>query len=92
MGLADYDMLLHPSHMVSLPLCATQHQAHTTSGKIDAAVGIEYIKRATAISTIESDKPTLNSNLWFDITGRTFSAKPTAPGLYINSGKKYIIR
>ena len=61
-------------------------------GKIDAAAGIEYIKRATAISTIESDKPTLNSNLWFDITGRIFNAKPTAPGLYINSGKKYIIR
>ena len=61
-------------------------------GKIDAAAGIEYIKRATAINTISSDKPTNDSNRWIDITGRTYKDKPTAPGIYINSGKKYIIK
>ena len=61
-------------------------------GKIDAAAGIEYIKRTTAVNNIESDKQSVDSNLWFDITGRTYNSKPTAPGIYINSGKKYIIK
>ncbi len=62
-------------------------------GKIDAAAGIEYIKKATtAINSIESDEPAVDSNLWFDITGRTYNSRPTAPGIYINSGKKYIIK
>ena len=61
-------------------------------GKIDAAAGIEYIKKATAINSIESDKPEVDSNLWYDITGRTYNTRPTAPGIYINSGKKYIIK
>ena len=62
-------------------------------GKIDAAAGIEYIKKATtAVNSIESDEPAVDSNLWFDITGRTYNSKPTAPGIYINSGKKYIIK
>ena len=61
-------------------------------GKIDAAAGIEYIKRTTAVNSIMSDEPAVDSNLWFDITGRTYNSKPTAPGIYINSGKKYIIK
>lgn len=61
-------------------------------GKIDAAAGIEYIKGTTAVNNIESDKPIVDSNLWFDITGRSYNTKPTAPGIYINSGKKYIIK
>ena len=62
-------------------------------GKIDAAAGIEYIKKATtAVNSIESDEPAVDSNLWFDILGRSYNSKPTAPGIYINSGKKYIIK
>ena len=61
-------------------------------GKIDAAAGIEYIKRTTAVNSIMSDEPAVDSNLWFDITGRSYNSKPTAPGIYINSGKKYIIK
>ena len=61
-------------------------------GKIDAAAGIEYIKRTTAVNSIKSDEPAVDSNLWFDITGRTYNSRPTAPGIYINSGKKYIIK
>ncbi|MBQ3960742.1 MAG: S8 family serine peptidase [Muribaculaceae bacterium] len=61
-------------------------------GKIDAAAGIEYIKRTTAVNSIKSEEPAVDSNLWFDITGRTYNSKPIAPGIYINSGKKYIIK
>jgi subtilisin family serine protease len=61
-------------------------------GKIDAAAGIEYIKGMTPIGTVSPDKPTVDSNLWFDITGRSYNSKPTAPGIYINSGRKVVIR
>ena len=61
-------------------------------GKIDAAAGIEYIKGMTPISTVSHDKPAVDSNLWFDITGRSYNSKPTAPGIYINSGRKVVIR
>lgn len=61
-------------------------------GKIDAAAGIEYIKGMTSISTVSHDNPKVDSNLWFDITGRSYNSKPTAPGIYINSGKKVVIR
>lgn len=61
-------------------------------GKIDAAAGIEYIKRTTAVNSIESDEPAAESNLWFDIIGRSYNSKPTAPGIYIHSSKKYIIK
>ncbi|MBR3452323.1 MAG: hypothetical protein IKH25_05580 [Muribaculaceae bacterium] len=54
--------------------------------------GIEYIKRTTAVNSIESDEPAAESNLWFDIIGRSYNSKPTAPGIYIHSGKKYIIK
>ena len=61
-------------------------------GKIDAAAGIEYIKGMTSISTVSHDNPKVDSNLWFDITGRSYNSKPTAPGIYINSGRKVVIR
>ena len=61
-------------------------------GKIDAAAGIEYIKGMTPISTVSHDNPKALSNLWFDITGRSYNSKPTAPGIYINSGRKVVIR
>ncbi len=61
-------------------------------GKIDAAAGIEYIKGMTPIGTVSHDKPAVDSNLWFDITGRSYNSKLTAPGIYINSGRKVVIR
>ena len=61
-------------------------------GKIDAAAGIEYIKGSTAVHSIESDKPAVDSNLWYDITGRSYNSKPSAPGIYINSGKKVLLK
>ena len=48
--------------------------------------------KVDALVAIESDEPAAESNLWFDIIGRSYNSKPTAPGIYINSGKKYIIK
>jgi hypothetical protein len=44
----------------------------------------------TAVNTVKTAQP--KSNLWFTIDGRVLTEQPTQPGLYINSGKKVIIR
>ena len=61
-------------------------------GKIDAAAGIEYLKEKTSITTISCDEPAHANNFWIDVTGRTYHVKPIAPGIYIHSGKKYVIK
>ena len=48
--------------------------------------------KVDALVAIESDEPAVDSNLWFDIIGRSYNSKPTAPGIYIHSSKKYIIK
>lgn len=48
--------------------------------------------KVDALVAIESDEPAAESNLWFDIIGRSYNSKPTAPGIYIHSSKKYIIK
>ena len=48
--------------------------------------------KVDALVAIESDEPAVDSNLWFDIIGRSYNSKPMAPGIYIHSGKKYIIK
>lgn len=49
-------------------------------------------EKVDALVAIEGDEPAVDSNLWFDIIGRSYKSKPTAPGIYIHSGKKYIIK
>ena len=33
-----------------------------------------------------------NEGSWFDLSGRKLGSKPTKPGLYINGGKKVVIK
>ena len=62
-------------------------------GKIDAAAGIDYIMGTTAIGSVPCDSPSHDSNLWFDITGRSLgTTRPTVPGLYINGHRKVVVR
>ena len=43
----------------------------------------------SAISTIAVDG---QSNEWFNLNGQKLNGKPVAPGIYINGGKKVIIK
>lgn len=50
----------------------------------------EYtISPSTAIETISA---TAASNTWYNLQGVKFNGKPAAPGIYINGGKKVIIK
>jgi hypothetical protein len=39
-----------------------------------------------------TQRSTLNAQLWFTIDGRLLSGKPTKKGIYINNGRKVIIK
>ena len=60
-------------------------------GKINAQKGLEYIQQTTGIWTIDNGTWTIDN--WYTLDGRriTNGQKPTAKGLYIYKGKKYIV-
>ena len=45
----------------------------------------------TGVETIDHS-PLNNEHSWFDLSGRKLTGKPTQPGLYINNGKKVVIK
>ena len=61
--------------------------------KIDAAAGLEYILQHTsALTEVSCEHPSqVEDSLWYDITGRTYRAKPTTPGIHIHAGQKIAI-
>ena len=46
-------------------------------------------KTPNAISTIAVDS---QSNEWYNLNGQKLNGKPVTPGIYINGGKKVIVR
>ena len=53
----------------------------------DEASGIESAEADSSLFTLHSS---LSS--WFTLDGRRLQAKPTAPGIYVNNGKKVVIK
>jgi hypothetical protein len=48
---------------------------------------------ATGIITIENDQyPMGNNSGWYDLNGRRLNGQPTQKGIYINNGRKHIIK
>ena len=46
----------------------------------------------TAISASLNDKGQMINDKWYDLSGRRLNGKPTAKGVYINNGKKYVVK
>lgn len=46
---------------------------------------------STGINIQTVDKQNL-STIWYDMQGRRYNHRPTQPGIYINGGKKIMIR
>ena len=60
-------------------------QARSLTMVFDEATGIEGLTPAAA------PKPQAAEH-WFTLDGRRLQAKPTAPGIYINNGRKVVIK
>ena len=57
---------------------------------ITAPFQVEFIYYApTAIESISTEK---TDNTWYNMQGVKFNGKPAVPGIYINGGKKVIVR
>ena len=62
------------------------------NGKIDAKRGLELVLlRGTAIGDISEERRNETGTIYYDLQGRSYS-KPYASGIYINNGKKKIIK
>ena len=60
------------------------------------AITFRFADDITDVETIDNGQLTIDNyagaDVWYTINGVKLSGKPTAPGMYINSGKKIIIK
>ena len=61
-------------------------------GKVDAKRGLELVleRKGTAIRSLHT--PTAAESAIYDLQGRKLNKKPTTKGLYINSGRKILVK
>lgn len=52
----------------------------------------DFKEENTGILTLKSDADSPQSEIWYDLQGRSFSGKPTTKGVYIHQGKKVVLR
>jgi len=55
---------------------------------MDNIVVTEYPN--TAISDVRVNEQ--DSNVWFDLQGRRYNERPQTAGIYVNNGKKVVIK
>ena len=60
-------------------------------GKINAKKGLDYIQQGTGI-VLMSDGRSKMEDVWYTLDGRRLMGQPTQRGIYINKGKKFIVR
>ena len=63
---------------------------YTVDGVKNASEIVYWDLPSTGIETVEASKPT--DNVWYNIAGQRFIDKPSIPGIYINNGKKIIVK
>ncbi len=66
----------------------------TRSGSLPEVIEIEWVNakgETTGIRSIDNGQWIID-NSWYSLDGRKLSGKPTKKGLYINNGKKVVIR
>ena len=98
--LGENNTLYYPSADVTVNACRAyfELQGNLTAGDPSAAQGIRSFElnfdgEETAISEIYSvsDAKAI-SDVWYTLDGRRLSSEPKAPGIYINRGRKVVIK
>ncbi len=101
--LGENNTLYYPSADVTVNACRAVFRLHNgiTAGYLPTQARAFVLNfgedEATGIVDAEADSSlfTLHSSLkegWYDMQGRRLSGKPTARGIYINNGKKVVIK
>ena len=60
-------------------------------GKINTKKGLDYIQQGTGIIKME-DVRSMMEDVWYTLDGRRLMGQPTQRGIYINKGKKFIVK
>lgn len=68
----------------------------TTQSSSARAITLSFADNITGVETIDNGQLTIDNyagaDVWYTINGVKLSGKPTAAGMYINNGKKIIIK
>jgi hypothetical protein len=92
--------LYYPQNDVPVNACRAyfELQGELTAGDVESSdlvrsCVLNFDGQETAISEIYSvTKASAVDNSWYTLDGRRLSSEPTAPGIYINRGRKIIIK
>jgi hypothetical protein len=61
-------------------------------GKINAKKGLDYIQDQVTGIVLMSDGRSMMEDVWYTLDGRRLMGQPTQRGIYINKGKKFIVK
>jgi hypothetical protein len=73
------------AHKAYVLVSGSQALARSLTMVFDEATGIESLTPDAAPKAQAADH-------WFTLDGRRLQAKPTAPGIYVNNGRKVVIK
>ena len=98
--LGEGNTLYYPQNDVPVKACRAyfELQGELTAGDTESSslvrsCVLNFDGQETAISEIYSvTKASAVDNSWYTLDGRRLSSEPTAPGIYINRGRKIIIK
>ncbi len=82
------------THTEQCQYCTTpfEPEKHNFVDDVCTVCGAQQtVDDTTGIETMSDVKDKM-SDVWFDLSGRKLSGKPTQPGLYINGGRKVVIK
>ena len=85
--------LYYPTADVTVGACSAYFQLRDiTAGDLNAGVRSIVMDFGDENLTGINEVIEVNSNSWYTLDGRRLSGKPTSVGLYINNGKKVIVK
>ena len=84
------DGAFHPTSGGTIGANKAYLQVRTTVLAARKILNISFYEEATAIRLTTS--ATRDEGEWYDLSGRLLNSRPSAKGLYIYNGKKYVIR
>lgn len=85
------DGAFHPTSGGTIKANRAYLQIPTSSARTES-LSISFDDEASGITTTNLSNNTNSVGEWYDLSGRQLSGKPSAKGMYINNGKKYMIK
>ena len=65
---------------------------HVPGSSNARALDMVFANEETGITTTNCTNNTNSDDAWYSLDGRKLNGKPTKPGLYINNGRKVVIK